>query len=71
VGWKYEVEGGRAGVIRLAEQQMADCRTDACVANGTAYGAGFGLVRRGGAVTHLRDAAALFAALEELIRRAG
>jgi phosphopantothenoylcysteine synthetase/decarboxylase len=71
VGWKYEVEGGRAGVIRLAEQQIADCRTDACVANGTAYGAGFGLVRRGGAVTHLRDAAALFAALEELIRRAG
>ena len=71
VGWKYEVEGGRAGVVRLAQQQMADCRTDACVANGTAYGAGFGLVRRGGAVTHLRDTAALFAALEELIRRAG
>ncbi|MCX6912942.1 MAG: DNA/pantothenate metabolism flavoprotein domain protein [Verrucomicrobia bacterium] len=24
VGWKYEVEGGRAGVIQLAERQVAD-----------------------------------------------
>ena len=68
VGWKYEVEGGRASVMRLAEQQLADCRTDACVANGPAYGAGFGLVRGGGEATHLLDAAALFAALEELTR---
>jgi phosphopantothenoylcysteine decarboxylase/phosphopantothenate--cysteine ligase len=67
-GWKYEVEGGRAGVIRLAEQQIAECRTDACVANGPAYGVGFGLVRGGGEVTHLPDAAALFAALEEFMR---
>ena len=48
VGWKYEVEGGRAGVIQLAERQITECRTDACVANGPAYGAGFGLVRGGG-----------------------
>ena len=68
VGWKYEVDGGRAGVIRLAEEQIAGCRTDACVANGPAYGAGFGLVRGGGEVTHLPDAAALFGALEEFIR---
>src|ERR1035437_2587429 len=68
VGWKYEVEGGRAEVIRLAEQQLADCRTDACVANGPAYGAGFGLVNGGGAVTHLPDAAALFAMREQLMR---
>jgi len=68
VGWKYEVEGGRAGVIRLAEQQLAECRTDACVANGPAYGTGFGLVRSGGEVTHLPDAATLFAALEEFLR---
>ena len=68
VGWKYEVEGGRAEAIRLAERQIADCRTDACVANGPAYGTGFGLVKGGGVVTHLRDTAALFAALEEFIR---
>src|SRR5438552_8169714 len=33
VGWKYEVDGDRPGVIRLAEKQIAECRTDACVAN--------------------------------------
>jgi phosphopantothenoylcysteine decarboxylase/phosphopantothenate--cysteine ligase len=68
VGWKYEVEGGRAGVVRLAEHQITECRTDACVANGPAYGAGFGLVQTGGEFTHLPDMAALFAALEELLR---
>jgi phosphopantothenoylcysteine decarboxylase/phosphopantothenate--cysteine ligase len=68
VGWKYEVEGGRAGVIRLAERQITECRTDACVANGPAYGAGFSLVRGGGEFTHLPDTAALFAALEEFLR---
>jgi phosphopantothenate---cysteine ligase (CTP) len=69
VGWKYEVEGGRAGVIRLAERQIADCHTDACVANGPAYGAGFGLVKGVGKITHLPDVAALFAALEEFIHK--
>jgi phosphopantothenoylcysteine decarboxylase/phosphopantothenate--cysteine ligase len=68
VGWKYEVEGGRGGVLQLAERQITECRTDACVANGPAYGAGFGLVRGGGQFLHLPDAAALFAALEEFIR---
>ncbi len=70
VGWKFEVEGGRDAVIRLAAQQLAQCGTDACVANGPAYGAGFGLVRAGGHCTHLPDALALFAALEELLREA-
>ena len=68
MGWKYEVDGNRAGAIRLAEQQIAECRTDACVANGSGYGEGFGLVRGGGAVAHLPDTAALFAALEEFLR---
>ncbi len=68
VGWKYEVEGHRAGVMRLAERQIAECRTDACVANGPAYGAGFGLARGGVEFTHLPDTATLFAALEELIK---
>lgn len=68
VGWKYEVEGDRAGVIRRAEQQISECRTNACVANGAAYGEGFGLVRAADQYTHLPDAAALFAALEEFMR---
>ena len=69
VGWKYEVDGDRASAVRLAEEQIANCRTDACVANGPAYGVGFGLVTGAGSATHLRDRMALFAALEELIRR--
>jgi phosphopantothenoylcysteine decarboxylase/phosphopantothenate--cysteine ligase len=68
VGWKYEVEGDRARAIHLAERQIAECRTDACVANGSAYGVGFGLVRPGDQVTHLPDTTALFAALEEFMR---
>ena len=67
VGWKYEVDGDRAGVVRLAERQITECHTDACVANGSAYGAGFGLVRSASEFTHLPDTAALFAALEKFI----
>jgi len=67
VGWKYEVDGDRADAIRRAEQQIAQCRIHACVANGSAYGEGFGLVRAGGQCAHLADANALFAALEELL----
>jgi phosphopantothenate---cysteine ligase (CTP) len=69
VGWKYEVEGNRADVIGLAERQIAECRTTACVANGPAYGIGFGLVTGLGRHVHLGDAGALFAALEELLRK--
>jgi phosphopantothenoylcysteine decarboxylase/phosphopantothenate--cysteine ligase len=68
VGWKYEVDGDRAGVVRLAEKQIADYRTDACVANGPAYGPGFGLIRGGSQAVHLAGAPALFEALEKFIR---
>ena len=67
VGWKYEVDGVRSGVIQLAERQIAECLTDACVANGPAYGTGFGLVRPLGEARHLADARGLFQALEQLI----
>jgi len=63
VGWKYEVDGDREEVLRLARTQVAECRTDACVANGPAYGPGFALVQAGGACGHLPDAAALCRAL--------
>jgi phosphopantothenoylcysteine decarboxylase/phosphopantothenate--cysteine ligase len=68
VGWKYEVEGDRAGVIRLAEKQIVECLTDACVANGPAYGVGFGLVQSGGERLHLSETEALFEALEKLVQ---
>jgi len=66
VGWKFEVDGDRAGVIALAERQLADCRTDACVTNGAAYGNGFGLVTGAGKCLHLADATVLFPALEKI-----
>jgi phosphopantothenate---cysteine ligase (CTP) len=69
VGWKYEVEGNRASALQLAERQIAECRTDACVANGPAYGAGFGLVRVGVGCAHFRAVTELFAALEHFIRK--
>jgi phosphopantothenate---cysteine ligase (CTP) len=69
VGWKYEVDGTREDIIREAEKQLAVCLTDACVANGPAYGDGFGLVQGGGDVKHLQNRAALFEALEKLVRR--
>ena len=68
VGWKFEVDGDRAAVIQKAEDQLADCDTHACVANGPAYGSGFGFVTGIGHCTHLKDAAALFASLEKFIQ---
>ena len=66
-GWKYEVDGGPAEVLRAARRQLAAARTDLCVANGPAYGAGFGLVT----LTEERrvaGAAELYVELERFVR---
>lgn len=68
VGWKYEVDGDRAAVLRAAENQLAECRTNACVANGLAYGKGFGLVTGPGKLVELGDSQALLQSLEALLR---
>lgn len=65
VGWKFEADGKRPDAIRAADQQIAMNRIDATVANGPAYGAGFGLVTRRGH-EHLADPPKLFDALEKL-----
>lgn len=67
VGWKYEVEGDRASVLAAAERQLQECRTDACVANGPAFGPGFGLVTGAGQCKPLRDTGALYARLEAFV----
>jgi phosphopantothenate---cysteine ligase (CTP) len=67
VGWKYEVDGDRNSMLRAAEKQLAECRTDFCVANGPAYGPGFGLVTATGKHEHLENGAALYLALEVLL----
>ena len=71
IGWKYEVDGDRDSVLAAAERQLQECRTDACVANGKAYGPGFGLVTGPGTLAHYRDPAALFAALAEFVETKG
>ncbi|MCW5555772.1 MAG: DNA/pantothenate metabolism flavoprotein domain protein [Verrucomicrobiae bacterium] len=70
LGWKYEVDGDQAGVLRAAELQLTTCLTDVCVANGPAYGPGFGLVAAAGARAHahLVDEGALFERLASLLR---
>lgn len=67
VGWKFEVDGDRASVLQAAEQQLQDCRTDACVVNGPAFGEGFGLVSGAGRCAPLGGESELFAALAELL----
>lgn len=69
VGWKYEVEGDREAVLALAGRQIEECHTDRCVANGPAYGVGFGLVDARKGHLHLRDTQELFGSLETLLFR--
>ena len=66
VGWKFEADGGRADALRAARKQIADCSTAACVANGPAYGRGFGLVTPRGK-KHFAGRAKLFTALAQLL----
>lgn len=63
-GWKYEVDGGRDEVIRKAADQIASARTDACVMNGPAWGAGFALRQADGSMFHVADRRGLAGVLE-------
>lgn len=47
IGWKYELDGTRADALDRATLQIQESRTDACVINGQAFGAGFGVIRSG------------------------
>ena len=61
------MDGDRAAAIAQGAKQISDTHTDACVANGPAYGEGFGLVGKDGNCTPVADKLALFEALEKLI----
>ncbi len=63
VGWKFEAHGNRTDALRAAKRQIADCLTDFCVANGSAYGKGFGLVSANG-LKHFAGRSGLFSTLE-------
>ena len=66
IGWKFEADGARADALRSAKKQLAACATDACVANGPAYGNGYSLVTPR-SQKHFADPTKLFTALEEMI----
>jgi phosphopantothenate---cysteine ligase (CTP) len=69
VGWKYESEGSRADVLAKAEQQLAECKTDACVVNGSGWGEGFGFVTPGTPPMTVPDKAALCEYLAKWLAR--
>jgi len=64
VGWKYEMDGGRDEVVRRAVQQIQESKSNFCVANGAAYGSGFGIVDEASRLEHCKTTADLFPALE-------
>jgi len=69
VGWKFETDGARADALNAAKQQITECRTDACVVNGPAYGEGFGVLLSNHKAAHLAHAPVLFVTLEKIARR--
>ncbi|MBM3848234.1 MAG: DNA/pantothenate metabolism flavoprotein domain protein [Verrucomicrobia bacterium] len=67
VGWKYEIDGGREEALSKARRQLIECRSDACVVNGPAYGPGFGILRPSGALADVQEAQGLFSSLRGLL----
>ena len=63
VGWKYELEGDRSAALAKAAAQIRECRTNACVVNGAAYGEGFGILLPDGPLTEVADKRGLATAL--------
>ncbi|MCL5097063.1 MAG: phosphopantothenoylcysteine decarboxylase [Candidatus Omnitrophica bacterium] len=68
-GWKLEIEGDRSATLAKAERQIIESNTNACIANGRAYGRGFGIVTAPGQCIDLPDPPALYAALEDIMRK--
>ena len=66
VGWKYELDGDRVEALSKGADQIRDCRTNACVVNGAAFGPGFGILLPDGRVLEEPDKTALAGALAEL-----
>ena len=71
VGWKYELEGVRNHAIAKAHRQLDECRSDACVVNGAAWGEGFGFVTRNATPELIPDKIALCAYLASWLPTAG
>ena len=63
VGWKYELDGDRPAALAKGAAQIRECRTNACVVNGAAYGEGFGILLPDGTLTEVADKRGLATAL--------
>ena len=63
VGWKYELDGDRSAALAKGAAQIRECRTDACVVNGAAYGEGFGILLPNDTLTEVADKRGLATAL--------
>lgn len=59
IGWKYELAGRRNDAFGKAWRQLSENRTDACVLNGAAYGAGFAVCYPDGRHVACQDASHL------------
>jgi phosphopantothenoylcysteine synthetase/decarboxylase len=68
VGWKYELVGSRADVLAAAIRQLHESRSDACVMNGAAYGAGFGFLEPNAKPVHFADKPVLCAHLAQWLK---
>jgi phosphopantothenate---cysteine ligase (CTP) len=66
-GWKFELDGTREDVLGKAATQLRECSTDGCIVNGSAWGAGFGLVERDGGVREIVNRPELCAVLASLL----
>src|SRR3954469_5910112 len=69
VGWKYELDGDREAVLGRAVRQIEESKTNFCVANGAAYGSGFGIVDGPGSPDHCETARELFPAWEKRLKQ--
>jgi phosphopantothenoylcysteine synthetase/decarboxylase len=67
IGWKFELEGLPADVLQEGLQQIDLNRTNACILNGRAFGAGFGFCTRRGLVRTCQTKEALSVLLVEVL----
>tara|TARA_Y100000766_G_C18729858_1_gene518270 strand:+ start:138 stop:800 length:663 start_codon:yes stop_codon:yes gene_type:complete len=68
-GWKYEVDGNRLTTFDKAQKQIEENKTNACIINGSAYGNGFGLLKKGSeTLNHLDNTKMLYDTLASLIK---
>ena len=68
IGWKWEAEGTKAEAIDSARSQITECRTDACILNGPAYGEGYLFVPAQGDPTSCPDPVTLGNVIASFLR---